>query len=49
MSDSFKEHIVNCVNPYGDGNTTKKIVQIVKDELMNKDMNLQKKFYDLSF
>lgn len=49
MSDSFKEHIVNCVNPYGNGNTTKKIVQIVKDELMNKDMNLQKKFYDISF
>lgn len=49
MSDSFNEHIKECVNPYGDGNTTEKIIRVIREEWLNKEINLQKKFYDISF
>lgn len=49
MSGSFREHIKDCVNPYGDGNTTEKIIRVIREEWLNKGINLQKKFYDISF
>lgn len=35
------------VNPYGDGNTSKKIVSAIKESLNSDTVNLKKKFYDL--
>lgn len=39
------EHISTLM--YGDGNTSEKIVEIIKDGLMNDKIDLKKKFYDI--
>ena len=44
LSDEFKESIKGMKNPYGKGNTAKKIIQILKGV---QSINLKKKFYDL--
>lgn len=46
LSDEFKTKAINTVNPYGDGNTSEKIVETVKDFILNDKFNLKKKFYD---
>lgn len=46
LSTNFKEHIKKMNNPYGDGNVTKKIVHIIKNNL-SKGIKLKKSFYDL--
>lgn len=47
MSNEFRTKLKNTVNPYGDGNTSSKIVNITKEFLINKKMEIKKKFYDL--
>ena len=42
----FKEKAHNTINPYGDGNTSGKIVAVIKDFLLNDKIDLKKKFYD---
>jgi len=44
LSDEFKKSIKDMKNPYGSGNTAKKIIQVLKSV---KSINLKKKFYDL--
>ncbi len=44
LSDEFKENIKGMKNPYGKGDTAKKIIQILKGA---QSINLKKKFYDL--
>lgn len=46
-SQVFKEIAKNAVNPYGDGETSKKIVETVKKFLTKDCINLKKKFYDV--
>ena len=46
LSDSFLNIAKNTVNPYGDGNTSDKIVRIIVDFLSNNKINLKKRFYD---
>lgn len=46
LSKEFKEEVKNTINPYGDGNTSEKIVEIIKDFILNNKINLKKKFYD---
>lgn len=46
LSNDFIASIKNMTNPYGDGHTSCKIVNIIKEQL-NKDINLVKSFYDL--
>lgn len=46
-SEEFREKIADVKNPYGDGNTSGKIVEILKEKLA--DINLKKKFYDVNF
>lgn len=48
-SNTFRERIQNVENPYGDGNTSPKIVQILKEKLLQNDINLKKTFYDVTF
>lgn len=36
-------------NPYGDGRTSEKIVEILKDFLLKENIDLKKKFYDISW
>lgn len=47
LSKEFKEKAKNTINPYGDGNTTEKIIEKIKDFILNEKINLKKKFYDL--
>lgn len=47
MSKDFREQIVKVSNPYGDGNTSEKIVDITKEFMLNNRLKVQKKFFDL--
>ena len=47
LSQTFLRRIRNAVNPYGDGNTSRKVAGIVKEQLLYKEISLQKKFYDI--
>lgn len=49
VSDSFRETLRTTVNPYGDGKTSEKIVQILRKEFIQKEISLKKKFYDIDF
>ena len=48
QSESFKEHCMNCVNPYGNGRTTEEIVRYI-DILLSNKIDLRKKFYDIDY
>jgi GDP/UDP-N,N'-diacetylbacillosamine 2-epimerase (hydrolysing) len=39
----------NIINPYGNGNTTKNFIEIIKKELLKTHINLEKKFFDCDF
>ena len=47
MSEDFKKLCSNVINPNGDGDTTNKIVEIVKGYCINHKIDLRKKFFDL--
>lgn len=49
LSPEFREIAKQSGNPYGDGNTSSKIAEIVHDCLIHNKMVLKKKFYDLEF
>ena len=49
MDEEFLRDIQNCQNPYGDENTSDRIVKITRDFLMEEQRNLKKKFYDVEF
>lgn len=44
----FRQKLKDVKNPYGDGNTSEKIIEIINRE-MYKGINLKKKFYDITF
>lgn len=46
LSGDFKYKAINTVNPYGDGNTSQKVVATILDYLLNGKIRLKKKFYD---
>lgn len=46
LTNEFREKARKTVNPYGDGNTSSKIVNIVRDFILNDKINLKKRFYD---
>ena len=46
-SQQFLDEIANQVSPYGDGETSEKIVTVIKDFLDNNRINLKKCFYDV--
>lgn len=43
----FRDIASKVVNPYGDGNTSQKIVKIMKQKLVDEKIDLKKKFYDI--
>mgnify|MGYP002510150237 FL=1 len=45
----FKDKAKHTVNPYGDGNTSEKIVQTITEYLYQDKIRLEKKFYDVDF
>lgn len=46
LNNEFKNKARRTVNPYGDGNTSVKIVDTIKEFLLEDRIALQKKFYD---
>lgn len=46
LSLDMQDLVKKVKNPYGDGNTSKKIVDILERELIDRECNLKKKFYD---
>ena len=49
VSEEFRNTLATVENPYGDGHTSEKIVCILQKELLDKEINLKKRFYDLNF
>ena len=49
LSPSFRDSLLNMSNPYGDGKTSDKIVNITTDYLLNNKLKVMKAFYDLPF
>ena len=49
LSPEFRTVAAKAENPYGDGNTSSKIAEIVHDLLVQEKLDLKKKFYDLEF
>ncbi len=47
LSPEFKEIAQNTVSPFGDGNTSERIVSEIKRTLKNGEIDLKKKFYDI--
>lgn len=49
LSSEFRKQIQNAVNPYGDGNTSDKIIRITKEMFSDGRVDLKKKFFDVDF
>lgn len=49
QSKEFTERAKRTKNPYGNGDTSSQIVQVITDYLYQNKINLQKKFYDIVF
>lgn len=47
LSDEFAKHAKKTRNPYGNGTTSLQIVKVIQDTILNKNLNLQKEFYNL--
>ncbi len=47
LSNEFTAIIRETSNPYGDGDTTRKIKEILKQKLLTENIDLKKRFYDL--
>jgi len=45
LSDNFKQKMKNCINPYGDGKSSKKIVKILKNLEINDKLLIKKITY----
>ncbi len=46
LSEEVVQKANKTVNPYGNGNTSNKIVEVIKDYITNNKIDLKKKFYD---
>lgn len=49
LSNEFRSTLQNVVNPYGDGNTTDKIIAVIKEYMLENKIDLKKKFYNIDF
>ncbi len=47
LDPRFREDIRTAQNPYGDGHTSEKILNVIKDVFLNDKIDLKKQFYDL--
>ena len=47
LSPAFREIARQACNPYGDGNASGKIAEVVHDQLIHDKLVLKKTFYDL--
>lgn len=49
LSSEFIKRAKNTVNPYGDGHTSNRIVNVIREYLLENKISLKKKFYDINF
>ena len=49
MDATFREAVRGAENPYGDGHTSEKILEIITDFFVNDRIDIKKKFYDIDF
>ncbi len=49
LSNDFRRSIISAKNPYGDGNTSGRIMKVIKEFFEGDKINIKKKFYDISF
>jgi len=49
LDNSFRLTCSKASNPYGGGNTSQKIVTIIRDFFDNKRISIKKKFFDMEF
>ncbi len=49
MSPEFQNKLEHMENPYGDGNATERIIQVLTEKLSNETINLKKTFYNIRF
>lgn len=49
LSESFREKAASVKSPFGDGNTSRRMCEIIKDTLSSGPVDLKKAFYDISF
>ena len=49
LSKEFLSMVQSVQNPYGDGNTSHKLVDIIEREIKSNGINLKKRFYDVPF
>ena len=47
LSKDFEQRLKTTVNPYGDGNTSSKIIDILKKYMLEDKIDLKKEFYDV--
>ena len=45
LSEKFKKKLKNIINPYGDGNSSKRIIDILKKTKKNKKLMLKEITY----
>jgi GDP/UDP-N,N'-diacetylbacillosamine 2-epimerase (hydrolysing) len=46
LSEEFVQQAKKTVNPYGNGDTSNKVVKVIKKYIINDKIDLKKKFYD---
>ena len=46
LSEEFVQKAKKTINPYGNGDTSNKVIEVIKDYLLNSKFDLKKKFYD---
>jgi GDP/UDP-N,N'-diacetylbacillosamine 2-epimerase (hydrolysing) len=46
LSNKFRAAAMNALNPYGEGNTSDEVVDVIKSFLLKNRIQLKKKFYD---
>ena len=46
LSDEFAQRARETINPYGNGDTSNKVVEVIKNYMINDKIDLKKKFYD---
>lgn len=49
LTEEFQDISKQTINPYGDGNTSSKIIEIIQDHLQGNKINQKKVFYDIDF
>lgn len=48
LSNDFRKRARNAANPYGDGRTSDRVMEIIRNVLVRDGIEIKKKFYDIN-